>query len=435
MGRLRAVDRDVCWFFIATRSSYESPTGFWKREYREGQIMQTFLELLGVLLTAITLPLLFELSATTSPFLFAPKGRSRRFGPVPSLTVVVPAHNEEYFIQNCVESLRSSAQGLARILVVAHNCSDATGERAVQSGAELLVFNDVGARGKGHALRRGFNHALEGGAEAVLVVDADSIVSPNLIPQVLLSLSEGAAAVQCRYEMLSADQSVRSRLASLAFRAFTYIRGAGRDRLGLSAGISGNGFALSARLLNKVPYDAFSVVEDLEYHVHIVIARERVGFVESATVYSHLPFSSSGEASQQSRWQGGRLWVARKWLPKLLGLIARGQFRLVEPALDLAALPMAFGVAALLLESLIPLHWVHVYVLTALFVIATHVIVSAYAGPHPFATLRLLALTPFYILWKLRLLPQFLKASSQRAVWTRTDRGTPVASRLGRDAA
>ncbi|MDP9052499.1 MAG: glycosyltransferase family 2 protein [Acidobacteriota bacterium] len=396
--------------------------------------MPTFLVLIGTLLTAITLPLILELFAVTVVFLFMPERRLRAVGPFPRLTVVVPAHNEEGFIQSCVKSLLDSAQGAARILVVAHNCSDATGERAVQAGAELLVYNDIGARGKGQALRHGFNRALEGGAEAVLVVDADSVVSPNLIHQVLQSLSQGAAAVQCRYEMLSADQSARSRLASLAFRGFSYIRSAGRDRLGLSAGISGNGFALSASLLNKVPYEAFSVVEDLEYHIHTVMADESVRFVESAVVSSSLPVSSSGEESQQSRWQGGRLWVARKYLPSLLGRIAKGKFRLIEPALDLAGLPMAFGVAVLLAASLIPLHWVHIYVLAAFCVIVAHVIAAAWAGPDFFATLRLLTTAPFYILWKLSLLPKLLKTSRKRAAWIRTDRGAPVASRVGPDS-
>jgi cellulose synthase/poly-beta-1,6-N-acetylglucosamine synthase-like glycosyltransferase len=317
--------------------------------------------------------------------------------------------------------------------VVAHNCSDATGQRAVQAGAELLLYNDIGARGKGQALRHGFKRALEGGAEAVLVVDADSVVSPNLIPEVLLRLSQGAAAVQCRYEMLSADQSARGRLASLAFRAFSYIRSAGRDRLGLSAGISGNGFALSAKLLNTVPYDAFSVVEDLEYHIHTVMAGERVSFIQSAVVSSHLPLSPSGEASQQSRWQGGRLSMARKYLPTLFGRILSGQFGLIEPALDLASLPLAFGVAVLLAEAFIPLHWVHLYVIIALSIIAAHVVAAAWAGPNFSATLQLLVMTPFYILWKFTLLPKLIKSSSRRAAWIRTDRGTPVPSRLGGD--
>jgi cellulose synthase/poly-beta-1,6-N-acetylglucosamine synthase-like glycosyltransferase len=396
-------------------------------------IMPMLLAVVGIFLTAITLPLLLELVAVTSLFLFAPKKRRPALGPVPRLTVVIPAHNEEGSVQECVESLRTSARGAARILVVAHNSSDATAQRAVQAGAELLVYNDVGARGKGHALRYGFDRALEGGAEAVLVVDADSVVSENLVPEVLRSLSEGAAAVQCRYEMLSANQTARGRIAALAFRAFTYIRGAGRSRLGLSAGISGNGFALTARLLDLVPYDAFSVVEDLEYHIHVLMAGESVRFIENAVVSSYLPFSATGEASQQSRWQGGRFGVARTWLLPMIGGIAKGRFRLIEPALDLAGLPMAFGVTALLAESFLPLHWARLYALISLCVIAGHAIVAAWVGPDFLSTLRLLAVTPIYILWKIRLLPEFLKASSRRAAWIRTDRGSPVSSLLGPD--
>ncbi len=392
--------------------------------------MPTLLTVVGIVLTVITLPLILELLAVTGLFLLPSRRRSTATGPVPRLTVVIPAHNEENLIHACVESLLRSAQGAARVLVVAHNCSDATAERAVAAGAELMVYNDVEARGKGQALRHAFRDVLTEGAEAVLVVDADSVVTVNLIPQVLQELSEGAAAVQCRYEMLSADRSARGRLASLAFRAFCYIRSAGRDRLGLSAGISGNGFALSARLLDRVPYDAFSVVEDLEYHLHTVMAGESVRFIESAIVTSYLPVSSSGGVNQQSRWQGGRLWAARKYLPSLLRRIARGQFRLIEPTLDLAGLPLAFAAAALLVESFIPLHWVHAYVAAALCVIAAHVMAAAWAGPDRWGTVKLLARTPFYILWKLASVPKLLKNSSGRAAWIRTDRGTPIAAHM-----
>ena len=174
-------------------------------------------------------------------------------------------------------------------------------------------------------------------------------------------------------------------------------------------------------------------VEDLEYHVHTVMAGESVRFVETAVVSSYFPPSSSGEASQQSRWQGGRLCVAKKWLPQLIGRVARGQFRLIEPALDLAGLPMAFAVAALAAEALIPLHWVHVYVVASLCVIAGHVIAAAWAGPDFLGTLRVLATVPFYIFWKIRLVPKLLKASNRRAAWVRTDRGTPVPNQLGED--
>jgi cellulose synthase/poly-beta-1,6-N-acetylglucosamine synthase-like glycosyltransferase len=397
------------------------------------QIMPMLLAIIGAFLTAITLPLILELFAVTSLFLFGPRRGRRGLCAVPRLTVIVPAHNEEGLIQDCVVSLFDSAQGAARVLVVAHNCTDATAELAINAGAEIMVLNDINAGGKGHALRNGFTRAIRDGAEAVLVIDADSIVSANLIPEVLQSLGEGAAAVQCRYEMMSADRSTRSLLAALAFRAFTYVRCAGRERLGLSAGISGNGFALTRRLLDKVPYQAFSVVEDLEYHIHMVMAGERVRFVDNAIVSSCFPASSVGESSQQSRWQGGRLSVARKWLPALIGRVAKGQFRLIEPALELAGLPMAFAVMLLAAELLIPLHWVRLYAVVSLCVIACHVIAAAWAGPDFRGTLRLLAKTPFYILWKLSLVPKLLKTSSRQAEWVRTDREPGVSNRLRRD--
>lgn len=83
--------------------------------------MPMLLAVIGTFLTAITLPLILELFAVTLLFLCGPKRRSRAVGPVPRLTVVVPAHNEEGFIQNCVESLLRSAQGAARVLVIAQN--------------------------------------------------------------------------------------------------------------------------------------------------------------------------------------------------------------------------------------------------------------------------------------------------------------------------
>ncbi len=85
-------------------------------------------------------------------------------------------------IASCVESLRISAAGTeTRIIVVAHNCSDRTADRAAEAGAEVVVCNDPQARGKGSALAFGFEYAASQGMDAALVIDADSTVSNNLI--------------------------------------------------------------------------------------------------------------------------------------------------------------------------------------------------------------------------------------------------------------
>jgi cellulose synthase/poly-beta-1,6-N-acetylglucosamine synthase-like glycosyltransferase len=338
------------------------------------------------------------------------------------LAIIVPAHNEELLVHRSVTSLRASAGTNAMILVVAHNCVDSTADRARAAGAEVLVYDDPAAAGKGFALRYGFEHALREGASAVMVVDADSIVSLNSVPSVESAFASGARVVQCRYEMVGNVARPSTQLSALAFRGFNVVRPRGRQRLGLSAGILGNGFAIGRQVLEANPYDAFSVVEDLEYHLHLVAAGERVRYLEQAVVSAEFPESHAGEAIQRSRWEGGRLHTARNWAGPLLGRILRGNFRLIEPFFDLTGLPLAFEVFMLLLAVCIPVSWVRWYAAVSLGLVLVHVLMAAWAGPDFLKTLQVLTLAPFYVARKLWMIPGILRGSSSKAAWIRTER-------------
>jgi cellulose synthase/poly-beta-1,6-N-acetylglucosamine synthase-like glycosyltransferase len=386
-------------------------------------MIETLFISVGAVLVIATLPLVLELLLVTSAHLLP--SRKRTDFPdcdAPVLTVIVPAHNEELLIGRSVTSLQKSSRGKARILVIAHNCQDATSEEALSAGAEVLVYNDPAASGKGHALRHGLKQAVLDGAGAVLVIDADSTVSENLIPAVEQAFCDGAEVLQCRYEMENVTERANAALTSLAFRCFTYIRPHGRERLGLSAGILGNGFAMTTKVLEEVPYEAFSVVEDLEYHLHLVQSGKRVRFIQDAVVSAQLPVSHSGQTVQRSRWEGGRLRVARMWLGPLLKQVLRGRLALAEPLLDLAGLPMAFAVSALVVACLLPVDAVRIYGIASLAIVVLHVLAAAWAGPHFFRTLRVLAMVPLYILWKFLLIPKLLRSSGAQAAWVRTAR-------------
>ena len=378
----------------------------------------------GMVLLIVTLPLVLELLVVTAAQLLPARTLSDSASQDPqfALAIIVPAHNEEFLVSRSVTSLLTAAGNLAKVIVIAHNCSDSTAARAKAAGAEVLVYNDPDARGKGFALRYGFAHALDSGADAVMVVDSDSVVSPNTVTTVRQAFAAGARVVQCRYEMESRTNRSSTRLAELAVRGFNVIRPRGRERLGLSAGILGNGFAIQRTVLEKIPYDAFSVVEDLEYHLHLVMAGERVRYLDQAVISADFPESHAGESIQRSRWEGGRLLTARKLAFPLGMKIFRGKVRLIEPLCDLTGLPLAFGVFALLIALCIPLTWVRWYAATALFVVLAHVLTAAWAGPDFFGTLQLLAMSPLYILRKLWMIPGVLRGSSAKAAWVRTER-------------
>ena len=379
----------------------------------------------GWLLALAAFPLFAELLVLPSAALL-PSRRALLADPSGlGLAVVIPAHNEELLIAGCVESLATSSAPSVRIFVVAHNCSDSTAQRANAAGAQVLVLNDsVG--GKGVALDHAFQHVLAAGADAVLVIDADSTVSPNLITVVQARLAAGADALQCRYQVANADATPRTRLAALAFLGMNVLRPRGRDRLGLSCGIFGNGFALAASTLTLALSTAHSLDEDLEYHLNLIAAGLHVEFVDQATVFGEMPESTAAATTQRARWEGGRILMRRQWTMPLLREVALGHFRLLEPLLDLTAVPLATEAA--LLAAIVLCGWLAAsaplvtYGLTGIAALLFYVIVSALLGPSPTRTLAALAAAPGYLFWKLLMIPRTRLAARRDATWIRTKR-------------
>jgi cellulose synthase/poly-beta-1,6-N-acetylglucosamine synthase-like glycosyltransferase len=390
-----------------------------------------FFSLVGIVIVLATLPLLAEiLSLSVAALLPAADVLNEESGSglVP-LTVLIPAHNEEALIGRCVRSVLASATSGVDVLVVAHNCTDATAERAEVGGAHVLVLNDPEQRGKGCALSYGFAALLTGLSDAVLVIDADSVVDIGLIPAVQRRLLAGTRALQCRYEVSSFQDSPRTKLTTFAFYSFNVIRPRGRACLGLSAGILGNGFALRRDVLTQVPYNAHSIVEDLEYHLALVRANIRVEFIDSAVVRGEMPITSKGAKGQRARWEGGRLRVMKHWAPRLLADVVSGRVRLIEPLLDLLAFPISLEVTLLLVAACLPVTWLRLYVLGAFSILLVHLTVAAISGPGLWGTVKALSSAPAYILWKLWIFPEIWRASRANAAWVRTERESPADGR------
>jgi cellulose synthase/poly-beta-1,6-N-acetylglucosamine synthase-like glycosyltransferase len=391
------------------------------------------LEMLAVIFFLVTAPLVLELVVLTTASLLPGRDsdlRRRADGPLRRLTFIVPAHNEGLLVERCVKSLVAqldTASGQRNsLLVIAHNCQDDTAVRAMAAGADVVRLDDPLQRGKACALRFGIAQALNAGAEAVVIIDADSIVAPGFVLRVQSALSSGADAVQCAYRVLPASNDASPTLTGIAFQGFNLVRPLGRERLGLSAGIFGNGFGLCREVLDRVPYSADSVVEDLEYHIQLVAAGIRVRFVPDATVFGEMPAGGAGSQTQRARWEGGRLLMLKAYPRRLLREIQRGHYRLIEPLLDILSLPLAMGVLVLLLALCIPCTWLRWYATISLLVIAGHFIAAVKAGPHFWRGLGVLLMVPKYILWKIALMPKILINSRRNASWVRTHRDQPA---------
>jgi cellulose synthase/poly-beta-1,6-N-acetylglucosamine synthase-like glycosyltransferase len=391
--------------------------------------------LIGIPLALASLPGTIELLLVTLGGMLSPRrDRVPETTAIGRVAVLVPAHNEAAGISHTVRSLRACDPGDAgfEVVVIADNCSDDTAALAREAGARVIERHDTTRRGKGYALDHAFARLLDEPFDAVLVVDADTRVSANLVTACREAMRRGAAAVQVTYRIANPESSLRARLRDIAWMAFNVLRLRGRERFGLSVGLLGNGFGLTRETLQAVPYLATSVVEDMEYHLRLVESGRRVVFVDEAKVLSDAPFDRSAGAVQRARWEGGRFRMVVDWTPELTRRVLRGEWRLTEPLLELLLLPLAYHVLLLLAALVPPFGPTRAYALAGLLLVVVHVMVAIRVGRGGWRDLLALATAPLYILWKLTILRAIGRASRADAAWVRTDRTDNERDRAGR---
>lgn len=389
------------------------------------------MDLLSLLLLPPALVLLvlsafgsMELALLTFGAILPRKARPAPQKTLQQLVVVVPAHNESAGIGACVRSLLASQPPACqwRVQVIADNCADDTAEQARQAGAEVWERFDEELRGKGYALDYAFNRLLAEDVDAMLVVDADTEVADDFLRISAEAFASGADAVQCRYTVKNPEQSLRTRLMNVALLAFNVLRPRGRSAWGLSVGIAGNGWGVSADTLRAVPYTARSVVEDLEYHLALVRSGRAVQFLDDTYVLGDMPTGGKGADTQRARWEGGRFRMIREHVPPLVSAVLQGNWRLIEPLLELLLLPLALHVLLILPLVILPLGFTQIYGVLAFALVLLHVLVGIWVGGGGIKDLMALATAPLYIIWKLTLLPLMMKTATKNATWVRTER-------------
>jgi cellulose synthase/poly-beta-1,6-N-acetylglucosamine synthase-like glycosyltransferase len=278
--------------------------------------------------------------------------------------VFVPAHNEEAGIARTVANLRRLdwPADCVRVIVIADNCSDATSRIATAAGARVYERTNLEKRGKGYALAYAFERsASEAWSDAVVVIDADAEASANLLEAFAVRIENGAYAVQAHYGVLNPLASWRTRLITIAKAAFHIVRSRARERAGVSCGIRGNGWCVTHSLLERVPYRAFSLTEDVEYGIELGLAGYRVQYADEAHSNADMVSGEQIARKQRQRWEHGRFQLIRaKTLPLLEAACRQRSAVCFDLALDLLVLPLSYvtlNVLALLVLATLATWW------------------------------------------------------------------------------
>jgi peptidoglycan-N-acetylglucosamine deacetylase len=138
----------------------------------------------------------------------------------PSVSVVIPAFNEEQFLPACLDALRKQDyRGTWEVIVVDNASTDATAAVAASFGCRVI---EEPRKGYHHAIRRGFESA---GGAIIASTDADTIVDPDWLTGIAGTLAPDDI-VACGGVFRFYDGPLRVRLIGMLGRLNYHIAGA-----------------------------------------------------------------------------------------------------------------------------------------------------------------------------------------------------------------
>lgn len=103
-----------------------------------------------------------------------------RFDPSASTAVIVPVHNRREKTSQCIESLQNGDGPPVTLIVVDDGSTDGTAEY-LASRSDIVTITGSGDLWWTASVEAGCRHAVDAGAEVIVLLNDDNVVAPNLI--------------------------------------------------------------------------------------------------------------------------------------------------------------------------------------------------------------------------------------------------------------
>ena len=241
--------------------------------------------------------------------------------------IVISARNESRVIGNLIKSIKASTypSGLYNIFVIADNCTDNTAEICRRLGCIVFERNDEKLIGKGYALHYLFEQLHKQARwanylpDAYIVLDADNVIKPNYIFEMNKVFDRG-------YEMITSYRNSKNIGKNWISAGYGYwfmheSRHLNNSRmmLGTSCAISGTGFLISRRLVERYDnWSFFTLTEDIQCSTTYALDGGRVGYCPTAEFFDEQPETLRQSYRQRERWAKGFYQVFGKYGKSLI---------------------------------------------------------------------------------------------------------------------
>jgi len=221
---------------------------------------------------------------------------------VDDIAVVIPAYNAGAKLELVLSKIRAIIPQ-RQVIVVNDGSTDNTDRVAEQSGVQ--IFRHAQNRGKGAALKGGFDFALAmPQIQAVISMDADGQHAPEHLPDFIRTFRETSVNLIIGCRQLRWPQMPFFRVCSNRLTSAMVSR-----RLGVKISDSQSGYRLQTRkLLERVMPLTNGYEMESELLIKAVRAGMVIGFIPIATIYS-------GEESHirgaRDTWRFIKMWFSQ----------------------------------------------------------------------------------------------------------------------------
>jgi peptidoglycan-N-acetylglucosamine deacetylase len=227
--------------------------------------------------------------------------------PLPGVTVLIPAHNEETVIVQTITSVLASDYPAMRVIVVNDGSTDATGsllDNNFSTEPRVQIIHQVN-RGKAAALNNAMSHAQ---TEIVVTIDADTEIESDAIRQLVRHFSNPKVGAVAGNVKVGNRSRWLTRWQALEYITSQNMEKRAFDLLNCITVVPG---ALGAWRKEAIEaaggITADTVAEDADLTVAIRRLGWRITYEERAIAWTEAPETPGALIRQRFRWTFGTL--------------------------------------------------------------------------------------------------------------------------------
>ena len=235
--------------------------------------------------------------------------------------IIISAKDEENVIARVINSIREAdyPQDKLDIYVIAHNCSDHTGDIAKSLGAAVIIDNNKEENTLGQAYKYAFSHIDNiSSYDGFIFFNADNIVAKDYFTKLndaFVYYHKNDAISTFRHS-LNMDEGVLPAVYSYYFTTSCVLAFSGRNNFNVSGRVTGCGFVIpSNQLLDGWKFT--SITEDIEYSANSIANGRIIRFCYAATFYDEQPTKVKTMWHQRERWAKGQQVISKEYFPVL----------------------------------------------------------------------------------------------------------------------